>query len=536
MDYELPSEFDLVIVGTGVVESILSAAASRVGKTVLHIDSDNYYGGSWASFNLESIQELESVTKPSISSDAEGIILADGERIIPLGNEKFLIKDVKQAWNLPDEEVCKQDENKEEKKTAPLTKPELLKRARRFNIDLAPKLQYARGDFVELLISSNIARYSEYRSVSRILAYVEDKLEVVPCSRADVFSNSKVSVIEKRILMKLLTTCMEEVEKELTGYDGKTFYEFLQDKKLTPNLIQYVLYSLAMTTEDVSFQEGLDNLKRFLGSLGRFGKTPFLYCLYGSGEIPQAFCRLSAVFGGVYALNQTLSGLIVNSSNDYQGVIVAKQRIKSNFLVTSLEKCPKDFVGDIEPDSFISRAIFITDKSILEGEKENLTFLVIPSEDKKSICNILEAGSQTGTCLDNTFIVHFFMRQNKTPQEDLKQFVDKLLINKEKAPKILWSMYLSVPDSNNLDLGKNAPKNLFICPGPDLDLDYDQSIKKAKAIFTSMYPNDEFLPRAPDPEEIILGDDREDGESSKGFSEDGKEKETSVSQQDASAD
>jgi RAB protein geranylgeranyltransferase component A len=38
MDYELPTEFDIIIVGTGVVESIVSAAASRIGKRVLHID------------------------------------------------------------------------------------------------------------------------------------------------------------------------------------------------------------------------------------------------------------------------------------------------------------------------------------------------------------------------------------------------------------------------------------------------------------------------------------------------------------------
>lgn len=56
MDYELPSEFDLIIVGTGkrncllnvrlhtdrfiigMVESVISAAASRIGKKVLHVD------------------------------------------------------------------------------------------------------------------------------------------------------------------------------------------------------------------------------------------------------------------------------------------------------------------------------------------------------------------------------------------------------------------------------------------------------------------------------------------------------------------
>lgn len=38
MDYELPTEFDVIVVGTGIVESIISAAASRIGKRVLHID------------------------------------------------------------------------------------------------------------------------------------------------------------------------------------------------------------------------------------------------------------------------------------------------------------------------------------------------------------------------------------------------------------------------------------------------------------------------------------------------------------------
>lgn len=41
MDYELPTEFDVIVVGTGIVESIISAAASRIGKRVLHID--RYY-------------------------------------------------------------------------------------------------------------------------------------------------------------------------------------------------------------------------------------------------------------------------------------------------------------------------------------------------------------------------------------------------------------------------------------------------------------------------------------------------------------
>jgi RAB protein geranylgeranyltransferase component A len=35
---DLPRNYDIIIVGTGLTESILAAALSRIGKVVLHID------------------------------------------------------------------------------------------------------------------------------------------------------------------------------------------------------------------------------------------------------------------------------------------------------------------------------------------------------------------------------------------------------------------------------------------------------------------------------------------------------------------
>jgi len=72
------------------------------------------------------------------------------------------------------------------------------------------QLLFARGELVELLISSNIARYAEFRAVSRVATFMDGKLTQVPCSRADVFANKTVSVVEKRMLMQLLTSCMEQ--------------------------------------------------------------------------------------------------------------------------------------------------------------------------------------------------------------------------------------------------------------------------------------------------------------------------------------
>lgn len=76
------------------------------------------------------------------------------------------------------------------------------------------QLLYARGDLVELLITSNIARYAEFRAVDRILTCIDNEMKVVPCSRADVFTNKNVTVLEKRLLMKILTNCMNNNDND----------------------------------------------------------------------------------------------------------------------------------------------------------------------------------------------------------------------------------------------------------------------------------------------------------------------------------
>lgn len=83
-------------------------------------------------------------------------------------------------------------------------------------------------------------------------------------------------------------------------------------------------------------------------------------------------------------------------------------------------------------------------------------------------------------------LVHLTARQNTTPQEDFKHIVNNLFqfsdqvtgdINK---PKILWSCYFSLPETDGLDLKGTNPPNLFVANGPDLDLDYDSTIKKVR--------------------------------------------------------
>lgn len=118
---DLPSEFDLVVVGTGFSESIIAAAASRVGKTVLHIDENDYYCGHWASFNLESL--LSHLEKCRTDENMKCKLFNSEERWPEISEDDT-------EWN----------------------KEKIMKESRRFNIDLIPKVLLSRSSFVTIVI------------------------------------------------------------------------------------------------------------------------------------------------------------------------------------------------------------------------------------------------------------------------------------------------------------------------------------------------------------------------------------------------
>ena len=70
--------------------------------------------------------------------------------------------------------------NESKTEEAENVKEQLTKLSRRFNIDLSPNIFYSRGKFIELLISSDTAKYCEFRMISQIMTQNDDmKIEKV---------------------------------------------------------------------------------------------------------------------------------------------------------------------------------------------------------------------------------------------------------------------------------------------------------------------------------------------------------------------
>ncbi|XP_056302629.1 rab proteins geranylgeranyltransferase component A 1 [Danio aesculapii] len=604
---DLPSQFDVVILGTGLTESVIAAACSRVGQSVLHLDRRNYYAGNWASFTfnglLSWIEEYKNQQEVQITESEQEwrSLIEDGEDVVPLNSVDSSISNLEIFCYASEEEeqeeetkvpstclnaetvseeansdstetqdmvtsdelhaldISERSQSEEEKQpiSSPADPPaevqnkityqKLLKEGRRFNIDLVSKLMYSRGALVDLLIKSNVSRYAEFKNIGRILTCRNGKVEQVPCSRADVFASKQLTVVEKRMLMKFLTFCLdfEQHPEEYQDYSEKPFNEFLKSKKLTENLQDFVLHSIAMVTQHTLTEEGLKATQHFLRCLGRYGNTPFLFPLYGLGEIPQCFCRMCAVFGGIYCLRHSVQCLVVDKeSNKVKAVIDTRgQKIGcSHFVVED------SYIREEQRQSTdyrqISRAVLITDRSVMPSESDQQISLVTvpPVKSSGPAVRMVELCSSSMTCMPGTCLVHLTCSSSGTAQQDLAPVVSQLFdvpttpgedpsegTEEISKPAVLWVMYFNMRDTSAMDSScYSLPSNVHVCTGPDAGLGSDYSIKLAESVFHCLLPDEEFCPPAPNPEDIIYDGDAPQAEGP-GFDE-SNDKEANKSQ------
>uniref|UniRef100_A0A4W3H482 Rab proteins geranylgeranyltransferase component A n=1 Tax=Callorhinchus milii TaxID=7868 RepID=A0A4W3H482_CALMI len=538
---------------TGLQEAIIAAACSRIGQRVLHVDNGHMLNEQSAdvqmkqangtssaesenkvlnqseespSYKTAPSDDVESPTQcsdvqlstkdaPSASSSTTSEMDVD-KKEIPITAAS---DDGNEANNAekPNIMFATQKVKEEMKK---MTYSQIMKNGRKFNIDLTSKFLYSRGPLVDLLIKSNVSRYTEFKNVTRILTCQGGKVEQVPCSRADVFASKQLTVVEKRMLMKFLTFSLEYEQHtdEFQGFQDKAFSEYLKTKKLTENLQYFILHSIAMVSDTASTTEGFKATQHFLQCLGRYGNTPFLFPLYGVGEIPQCFCRMSAVFGGTYCLRHSVQCLVVDRETGRCKAVIDSigNRITCEHFIVEDSYLPQKHTKNIQYRQ-ISRGVLITNGSVFKSDSEQISILTVPAmEQGRPSVRIIELCPSSMTCPQGTYLVHLTCPSSGTAKEDFEAVVTALFVNyneteemKDEKPKVLWALYFNVRDSSAIDRSayEGLPSNVYICSGPDPALGFEHSVKQAEAIFKQLFPEEEFCPPAPNPEEIIYDSD-----------------------------
>jgi Rab GDP dissociation inhibitor len=201
---------------------------------------------------------------------------------------------------------------------------------RDYNVDLIPKFIMANGDLVKMLIATDVTRYLDFKLVDGTYVYKKDGgIHKVPASEGEALKTGLVSFLQKKWLHSFLKYIAKYDQKNPSTWDGldlsKATMKQLYDKMwLDADTGSFVGHAMALQPDDSYLSrpalESVDAIRLYAESLDRYGKSPFLYPIYGLGGLPEGFSRLCAIHGGTFILNKSVDEILLNDDGTAAGV------------------------------------------------------------------------------------------------------------------------------------------------------------------------------------------------------------------------
>lgn len=178
----------------------------------------------------------------------------------------------------------------------------------------------ASGELVQILVHTDVTRYLEFQQIAGSYVYREGSgICKVPATEMEALSSSLMGFFEKRRAKKFF----EYVQKldpqnpntwERRNLMSMTMGQVYNDFGLESGTQDFIGHSLALHHDEAYLSEPAlatcERIKLYMSSMLRFGKSPYVYPMYGLSELPQAFARLSAIYGGTYILDQPVEEIL----------------------------------------------------------------------------------------------------------------------------------------------------------------------------------------------------------------------------------
>ena len=637
----LDKQFDCVVVGTGLLESVVACSLARAGKKVLHLDSNEYYGHKSTGLALSEFFKKcagERAYPPTSKREEDHEPLLERPKTFRepnaysnLAKHELIVQNVECVSSLnvygkkkaekihpacygyvmdklPEAEESASTEDLSPiflsyRKDHNLTPNRAYFHSRHFCIETNHRLVLACGAAVDTIISSEVGRYLDFKALDAVFyAHGELKsdrgvhsggivLEKVPANKGDIFSSNTLQALEKRCLMRVLQHTIDRGQRkeghkggattlnerdlimgralrrpqntpELVSSEGnedETFFEdYLEKHKVPDRLRNVIAYGLCLLKEPihgdekrlkVKTGEALDALYRHVDSIGRYGSTPFITCLYGSAEIAQAFCRMCAVWGGTYILGRGISQICCLSSDKKQSKEVTAiidtegRNIKCASLVCNMDYLPFSTRGQ-SLSSYLGliTSLVVTRVSVISGRalSEGLSVAVIPplchTVGNPNAVHVIQLDDSANVCSNGATLLYItttvpvdkrVVEKGEDCLQSLKEeaasIVEKskseLLAATSNAEEMGYATFIApnfdtdaarryyIEEGTHLHgydgaseegrEGSPWPRNLFVTEENGGDLHLDDTFKRAKVIFSQICPDASFMESVP---------------------------------------
>ncbi|CAO2813628.1 unnamed protein product [Amaranthus hypochondriacus] len=322
-------DYDVIVLGTGLKECILSGLLSVDGLKVLHMDRNDYYGGASTSLNLNQLWK------------------------------RFRGDD------------------------AP---PETLGSSKEYNVDMIPKFMMANEVLVQILIHTDVTKYLNFKAVDGSFVYNKSKIYKVPATDVEALKSPLMGLFEKRRANKFFIYVQKYEDDDPKSHEGLdlntiTARDLISKYGLEDDTIDFIGHALALYLDDSYLdQPALDFVKRmklYAESLARYkGNSPYIYPMYGLGELPQGFARLSAVYGGTYMLNKPDCSVVFDDSGKAIGVSSEGETAICKKVV-----CDPSYLPDkVQKVGRVTRAICIMSHPIPDTKDSHSVQVILPQK------------------------------------------------------------------------------------------------------------------------------------------------------------
>ncbi|XP_061922522.1 rab GDP dissociation inhibitor beta-like [Entelurus aequoreus] len=424
-------EYDVIVLGTGLTECILCGIMSVKGKKVLHMDRNSYYGGESAS-------------------------------ITPL-------EDLFKRFNLPGKP------------------PESMGRSRDWNVDLVPKFLLANGQLVRMLLITQVTRYLDFKVIEGSYVYKAGKIYKVPSTETEALASSLMGLFEKRRFKNFLVFVSnfdENNPKTMEGFDSQTkMREVFKKFNLSSDVVDFIGHSLALYRTDdyldMSCIHTIQRIKLYSESLARYGKSPYLYPLYGLGELPQGFARLSAIYGGTYMLNKPIEEIVMEN-----GKVVGVKSQGETARCKQLICDPSYFMDRVINAGKVIRAICILSHPICNTSDVNSCQIIIPQNqvNRKHDIYVCMISFAHNVAAEGKYIaIASTTVETNDPEKEIKPALDLLEPIEQK--------FISVSDQFvPQDMGEES--QVFISRSYDATTHFETTCDDIKDIYRRMTGSD----------------------------------------------
>jgi len=376
-------EYDVIVMGTGMKECILSGLLSTMGKKVLVVDRNNYYGGDSASLNLSNLYKK----------------FRGGE--------------------------------------APSSFYDQLGHNRDYNVDMIPKCIMACGKLVKMLLHTKVTRYLDFKSLDASYVYKNKKVYKVPATASEALSSSLLGLFEKRRFRKFLMFLAKVDKEKPETFDGldlpsMTMQQLYDHFGLEKPTREFVGHAMALQLDDsylsARAMPTVEAIRLYCYSLDQYGKSPYIYPMYGLGGLPEGFSRLCAIHGGTFMLNRSVDEVLFDSEGKAWGIRGGTEVAKAKECLlgdpsyfTALQKC--------KPNGKVVRAICFLNHTIPNTNNSQSLQIIIPAAQasrKNDIYVVMVSHDHEVTAAGKYVAIASTTVETNDPESELQPALDLL--------------------------------------------------------------------------------------------------------------